>query len=264
MKKLPYVLTKLKILIAIPTYGRAGDVTSHEMFTDPVLVVHTSQLADYQKAYPNVQILEYTKPEGNIPRKKNFVLDWATEQKYDVVFFIDDDYHRFNGNGSGIPTTFDDPVDIYHAIETHAQLAIDAGTALFTFHNIPDIRRYAKNKPFELFTTFKRGNFGVILSTVNKKFALRFDERFILNEDIDLGLQALHDYRMILSDSRYAFQLKNKMGAKGGLAAVRHSDREKEYHDLLQRKWGALIDDGGRSWAKRLTNYTVKVLNPFS
>jgi hypothetical protein len=234
------------------------------MFDDPMLVVHTSEVEAYKQHHPTTKILEYTKPEGNIPRKKNFILDWAIEKKYDVVFFIDDDYMRFNSNGSGIPTTFTDPAVIYHVIETHAQMAIDIGTPLFTFHNIPDIRRYAKNKPFELFTTFKRGNFRIVLPKKKNDLALRFDERFILNEDVDLGLQALGEYRVIFSDSRFSFQLSNKMGAKGGLASVRHSEKQIEYHKLLQKKWGNLVADGGRSWAKRLTEYTIKVINPFS
>lgn len=259
MKCMKKNLTKIKILVAIPTFNRADSVSTLSIFPDGHLIVHSSQIDDYKQFYPQANIIEYTKPEGNIPRKKNFVLDKAKEMGYDAVFFIDDDYDMLYFNGSGKTKKITDPAHIYQVIESHAVLARDLNAPLFTFHNIPDIRRYAKNKPFTFFTTFKRGNFGVLVDS-----KLRFDERFVLNEDVDIGLQALLHYRKILSDDRYAFKLKKVMGSAGGLANFRNGEREREYLELLKQKWGYdRFKDNGRVWAKRLSNYSVSVVNPF-
>lgn len=253
-------LTNLKILVAIPSYKRASDVVTAKLFASPKIFVPPDQADEYRKHNNPDSIVEYPLPEGNLARKKNWILDYAKSLKYDVVFFIDDDYEMLYCNGSGMSRKISDPDAIYQVIESHAILARDAKSPLFTFHNIPDIRRYAKHSPISLFTTFKRGNFGVWLDS-----KLRFDERFVIHEDIDIGLQALMEYRIILSDNRYAFALANEMGATGGLAGVRTSEKQRLAVEALRSKWGAeLLKDKGRSWAERLKNYTVSVVNPFA
>lgn len=251
-------LTTLKLLIAIPSYKRAGEVTASEMFDDYRIFVPPDQADDYRAHHPKKFVVEYPLPEGNIPRKKNWMMKWARENKYEVIFFLDDDYKSMNCNGSGDSVKIIDKDHIIQVIESHAILARDANAPLFTFHNITDIRRYKKNKPFTLFTTFKRGNYGIWLDST-----LKFDDRFQLNEDVDLGLQALLSYRKILSDYRYSFAMKNVMGAKGGLSNFRNGEREKQFLELLRSKWGKHIAEKGRSWAERLSNYTVSTENPF-
>jgi len=255
-------LTNLKILIAIPSFNRFSNLRTIEMFPYAKVFVPPDQIERYRQNYPEVSFVEYTLPEANIARKKNFILDYAEKENYDGVFFIDDDYNALYCNGSGDTRKHPDLDFIYQTIETHLVLAMDLGVSLFTFHNIPDIKRYAKHSPFTFFTTFKRGNFGINLRAKHK---LRFDERFILNEDVDLGLQAILNDRIIISDNRFGFKLSNLMGDVGGLANTRGSEKEIVFKELLVSKWGeSLIKEDGKSWAKRLSGYTISVINPFN
>lgn len=252
-------LTKLKILIAIPSFGRPENVVSHHLFKEPVIFVHTSQIDQYKASIQDCRIEEYPLEEGNIARKKNYIIDWAKKNKYDVVYFIDDDYGSFIRLVNGTTERVDDVEYIYNVIERLAVMAMDMNSPLFAVHNVPDVRRYQRNKPFLLFSSFKRGNFGIAL----KQSKLRFDERFVLNEDIDIGLQAILNYRVTLIDNRFGFLLKAKMGAKGGLANVRTTNRETEYFQKLVNKWGRDRVTTGKSLAKRLANVSVSVVNPF-
>jgi hypothetical protein len=254
-------LTNLKILIAIPSYNRFTNLRTIEMFEDATVFVPPDQIAKYKENYPDVKFVEYTLPEGNIARKKNFIIEYARKNDYDTIFFIDDDYNALYANGSGDARKITDKDIIYQTIETHAVCAYDLDKTIFTFHNISDIKRYAKHSPMSFFSTFKRGNFGMNLKTTNQ---LHFDERFILNEDVGLGLQSLLYDRVIYSDNRFGFKLANVMGDKGGLANSRGSEKELVFKELLISKWGErLIKEDGNSWAKRLSKYSVTVNNPF-
>jgi hypothetical protein len=254
MKK-DYVRTKLKILIAIPTYHRVDNVTTIDLFDDPVLFVDSFELEAYKKKYPSVKIVEFKGGTG-IVEKRNAMLDYGRAEKYDAIWEIDDDFLGIVSFSSGFVERSFDKALIYQVIERMAVMARDCGTPLFITSQVADIRKYKRSEPFSLFATMKLGAHGLFLDN-----DLRYDNRISLKEDIDMCLQVLMDYRVLFQENRYSFICQPTMNTKGGCASYRTLENEKNSLDILRRKWGDTLFS--KSSSKRLSNCTINISNPF-
>lgn len=252
-----YAITTLKILVAIPTYKRAGNVPTLSLFDNPVLFVDTAELEQYRAEYPNATIVEYV-GEGGLTPKLEFILDYALEQGYDAVFKIDDDFEAMGYFAEGYTDRTQDRKRIYNVLERTVVNALDAGTPLFSFLQVADIRKYKGNMPFNLFATLKLGAYGIVLLPELK---VRFDRRFVMKQDIDFCLQTLMWYRLVWIENRYSFYCKPTMGTKGGVASYRTRDRELAMMELLRKKWGSEMF--GNSTSDRASIYTLNIVNPF-
>lgn len=248
-------LSSMKILYAIPTYKRAGDITSLNLFDEPILFVDTSEMKEYEKTYPEVKIVEHKGDKGLTP-KLNTILDYARKNKYDAVWKCDDDFLGMAYFAEGYTNRTSDKVHIKEVIENICRMAQDAGTPLFMSGQVADIRKYPKQSPFNMFATLKLGAYGLLLDN-----DLRFDERFILKQDIDMCMQVILNYRFVFIDERYSFYCKPTMGNKGGCASYRTREREKEVMNLLKKKWG--VEAFTNTVSKRVSVYTLNIANPF-
>lgn len=252
-----YATTKLKILIAIPTYKRAGNVPTLALFDpkDAFMFVDTQELDLYRKEHPTAQIVEYKGKAGLTP-KLNAILDYARKNKYDAVFKIDDDFEGMAYFADGYTQRIVEPDRIYQVIERMAVMAKDARTPLFVTLGIPDIRKYKRSEPFSLFSTLKIGAYGLLLDN-----DLRFDERMLMKQDIDMCLQVLLNYRFFIQENRYSFYYRPTMGNKGGVASYRTRDKEEQMMNILKNKWGEKMFRVGKS--DRTSIYTLNIANPF-
>lgn len=201
------------------------------------------------------KIVEYQGSQGLTP-KLNFILDYARKNKYDAVWKIDDDFEAMAFFADGYTQRIKDKQKIYQVIERMTVMARDAGTPLFSVLGIPDIRRYRRNDPFSLFATLKIGCYGLLLDN-----NLRFDERFVMKQDIDMCMQVLMTYRYVFIENRYSFYCKPTMNNKGGVASYRTREREEKMMELLKSKWGLDAFANGKS--KRASIYTLNIANPF-
>lgn len=252
-----HATTKLKILIAIPTYKRAGNVTTLNLFErdDAVLFVDTAELDAYKEAYPKAKIVEYTGSAGLTP-KLNFILAYARKKNYDAIFKIDDDFEAMCCYSEGFMDRITDPARVYQVIERMAVMARDANTPLFVTAPFADIRRYKRSEPFSLFGTLKIGAYGLLIDN-----NLSFDERFVMKQDIDMCLRVLLEYRFFIIENRYSFYFKPTMGNKGGVASYRTREKENLMMKLLRGKWGSTAFANGTS--DRASIYTLNINNPF-
>jgi hypothetical protein len=251
-------LTNLKILIAVPTYKRAGNVPTLDLFDEPVLFVDSFEMDAYRKAHPNATIVEYVGNPGLTP-KLNFILKYARENKYDAIIKVDDDFREMAYYGDGIATTYrgESRERIYQVCERLVVMAKDANIPLFSFLQIGDVRKFNPNSPFSLFATLKLGIYGMLVDN-----DLWFDERFKLKQDIDMCLQVLMKYRKVLIENRYSFHCKPTMGNPGGCSDYRNRPTEDKIMELLRSKWGSKSfndNDNGR-----VGIYTLNIKNPFS
>lgn len=219
-----FATTKLKILIAIPTYKRAGNVPTLALFDpqDAVLFVDTQELDLYKKEHPQAKIEEYRGDKGLTP-KLNAILDYAKKEKYDAVFKIDDDFEGMAYFADGFTQRLVEPERIYQVIERLAVMAKDAQTPLFVTLGVPDIRKYKRSEPFSLFSTLKIGAYGLLLDN-----DLRFDERMVMKQDIDMCLQVLLHYRFFVQENRYSFYYRPTMNNRGGGWRVIEPVKEKK------------------------------------
>lgn len=251
-------ITKLKILIAIPTYKRAGIVTTIDLFEkeDSIMFVDSLELKQYKNSYPSYNIVEYKGSQGLTP-KLNFILSYARKNGYDAIWKIDDDFTQLGYFGEGYSEPrITDKKRIYQVIERMAVMAKDIKSPLFVTAPLADIRRYSRNLPFSLFCTLKIGAYGLLIDN-----DLNFDERLVMKQDIDMCLQVLLNYRKLIVENRYSFYYKATMGSKGGVASYRTKEKETKMMDILRKKWG---DNAfANSTSDKLSIYTLNIQNPF-
>jgi hypothetical protein len=80
---------------------------------------------------------------------------------------------------------------------------------------------------------------------------LRFDERIVAKNDFDMAAQNAREHRMCLKNCRYTFCQKETFTGKGGQAAHRTSQTERDDVALLRRKWGDVFNAGGHSGTRK-------------
>lgn len=252
-----HATTNLKILIAIPTYKRSGNVPTLALFDpeDAHLFVDTGELDLYRKEHPNAKIVEYKGDKGLTP-KLNAILDYARKNGYDAIWKIDDDFEGMAYFADGYTQRILEPARIYQVIERMAVMAKDSGSPLFVTLGIPDIRKYKRSEPFSLFSTLKIGAYGLLVDN-----DLRFDERMVMKQDIDMCLQVLLNHRFFIQENRYSFYYRPTMNNKGGVASYRTRDKEMKMMELLRKKWGDTAFNNPNS--ERVSIYTLNVANPF-
>tara|TARA_R110002126_G_scaffold56553_3_gene151003 strand:- start:258 stop:686 length:429 start_codon:yes stop_codon:yes gene_type:complete len=75
--------------ILIPSYNRAGNVSTYHKIDDSIIVVPESQYKDYVKHYDKSRLFVIPdKLDGNVARKRNAILDNYPDKE---IFMIDDD-----------------------------------------------------------------------------------------------------------------------------------------------------------------------------
>jgi len=224
---------KEKYFVAIPTYKRAGKVHSLELFPKATLFCNFGELEEYKKHYPKVPIVECPEYVVGLTPKLNYIIEYCEEKKIKRLLKVDDDFTKFVSLIGGMHKPIDDLDVLDEVIERLFIMTEDAKSRLFTFAPTPDIRRYEATMPFRLFSSIKIGIYGLLIGD-----GYRFDERFILKQDIDCALDTVMRYRYFIVENRYSFAFKETMKSIGGCAEYRNTDREQEMIKLLRQKWG--------------------------
>lgn len=219
--------------IYIPTFKRAGKVSTHEIFEDAIIVCPESQLEDYKALYPNMQFLTCPDSiEGNIARKRNWIKRNCDK---DYFIMVDDDlkgFQKLEGNKQ-IKMTND---EIRSMIDNGFTMMEDLGTILWGMNVNTDPKCYMAYTPINMLSPIL-GPF-----TAQKKDKhIWYDERLSLKEDYDLSLQVLRKYHKVLRLNKYSYVTEHLTNAEGGCVDYRTMTREAEQNKLFQKKWGSKI-----------------------
>lgn len=226
------------MLIAIPSMGRAGKVTSVRVLGNAgdlaVIFCPESERAAYLEHH--AQVVGVPDRIKGITPTRNFILDYAQERGERWVVQTDDDAKHFtyfenDTKAPGIAVEDDRKLQI---IENMFEMTCDLGTNLFGFQVSYDPKFYREYSPFS-FTSVIVGNFMGIVED-----GQRFDERLKLKEDYDFSLQSLYKHRRILRFNKYAWAVEHHDTA-GGCKAYRGFDTESQAIKTLQAKWGRKI-----------------------
>lgn len=246
-------LTELKILVAIPSHLRAKNVSSLNLFPYGILFVADSQVEEYKQWNPDATIISHPDTVIGLTPKLNWIIQYAKDQKYDVLVKVDDDFKVCMSLQDGREVL--DEEEMYQLLESWSQMAIDSGSNLFTTMETADVRKYESAKPFSLFSGIRIGFYGIIL-----KHDQWFDERMVLKQDIDFALQSAYNFRHMWVDRRYSFIYKDTMGTSGGCADYRNSETEMKSIDTLKKKWGSYLFSESKN--ARVGKMTIGVRNP--
>ena len=228
----------MELLIAIPSKGRAGRVTSHKILGDAagdaVVFCPASERAAYAQQHANVVGV----PERfvGITATRNFILDFARERGLRFVIQTDDDakhFTYFEGDAKAPGLHVADNRKRALFVQGF-EMCVDLRTNLWGFQVSYDPKFYREYSPLS-FTSVIGGNFMGIVED-----GQRFDERLKLKEDYDFSLQSLYHKRRVLRFNKYAWAVEHH-DTPGGCKAYRGFDTETQAIKLLQAKWGSRI-----------------------
>lgn len=214
--------------IIIPTRGRAGDVKALRVFPTATLCVGDSEHDAYAAAYPGVDILTHPDDVVGLGKVRQWVNDHCTEE---VVCQVDDDVVRMVGLSDGYRVHYS-VEDVFSVVQSAAYCARGAGTTVFGFNPMPDVRKYTPLSPIA-FNKKVDGLLGLIGRDHHWMPELKMRD----DVDVDFCLTTLLRQRIIWCDQRYSFEHKRFSGP-GGNAVSRSREQDQYEIDLLHRKWG--------------------------
>lgn len=218
--------------LAVPSYGRAGRVTTDSVFQGVVVVVPESQAEEYA-AHPlegggRYEVMPDSH-EGNIARKRNWILDHLGDR----IVMADDDYAYLGMVEGGEQKRLDWP-SIAALLTNGFQMVEDLGTVQWGVNVQVDPRFYREYSPFSLLSPIL-GPFAAF-----DRCPLRYDEDLWLKEDYDLTLQVLRKYHRVLRFNKYHYSVDH-FRETGGIVGMRNMPEETRQLQRLQQKWGSEV-----------------------
>jgi hypothetical protein len=222
-------------LVVVPSYGRAGRVSTVDVFPSGVVVVPEKQAETYSALQELPEGWEIaTIPDshdGNIARKRNAILDLYPDRD---LLMLDDDYDYVGSWAEGEDRHLDHD-GIRHLISEGFRMVRELGTVLWGINVQVDRRFYREYTPISV-TNIVLGPFLGITS--ERRPDLRFDVDLWLKEDYDFALRVLHRYHRILRLNRYHYRVDHQ-SELGGVVANRNMVEERRQLFALQKRWGS-------------------------
>jgi hypothetical protein len=210
--------------IYIPSFGRAGKVTTTKFIPSAVVVCPESQAKEYKKHHDRIFTIP-TKRDGTVSKKRNAILDLTPEKK---IVMVDDDLKKI----FYIPTrqNFSEEMILFYC-EEGFRLCEEMGFFYFGFNwdaqplHLDMARLIRTNKFFYCFQ-------GVIKSEI------RCDEKLKKSDDIDFWLQhTMRDRGTVRFEHVHAkFLMGREVKTQaGGIKEKEQSGEEVKY---MLGKWG--------------------------
>lgn len=252
----------MKISVCCPSYKR-DEVKSFRFFGD-ILKVYVCE-TEYDRYIENNKEFEkcFVKVpygvQGNVARIRNYILN--DNKDADVCCIVDDDM-AYIGYYEGLELHKLKQDEILPFIEKYTTLCDDFGFKMWGVNLNSDPQCYREYTPFSTISVVL-GPFSCYL----KGNECRYDENLPLKEDYDMSLQNLNKYRGILRVNKYHYCCEQSTN-KGGCAAIRNIEREKEQLSMLIKKWGSrivkndLTDRSHSSGKKKKIDYNPVVSVP--
>lgn len=232
----------MKYQVFIISYKRAGGVTSDKVFRNAKIVVPESQYEEYSKyEYKNgCELLPIPDSgDGNIVKKRNYIMDHFSDMCDGNMAIVDDDYDYIGMTEKGKSIRLNlDQVD--NLLMNGFQMCRDLGTVMWGLNVQSDPKFYREYSPF----SFLAPCLGPFQAFCNNP--LRYDERVYLKEDYDMSLQVLQKYHKVLRFNKFYYKV-NHFDKPGGVVSYRTKQKEVDQLELMVKKWG-----------KRIVKYNLK------
>lgn len=226
----------MTVTVAIPSYKRAGNVRTRDLFPDGVVCVHEFEADEYREKTGGEIAVIPDALRGNMSKVRNWILDtfdgeWLVMVDDDLVQF---GYFERDPGDENTSLHAMRPEEIRDFIRNGFVMVEDVGAYLWGV-NLQYARRfYREYSPFS-FLSPVLGTFSCI-----RKNPLRYDERLYFNEDYDYALQHFRKYHKILRFVKYHY-IAGHLTDKGGCGSYRTVDQEKEQAEIMQGRWGRKV-----------------------
>lgn len=203
--------------IVTPSYKRAGEVKSHLVFGDKLIIAcHEFEAEKYEKSYKNKLLVIPDQVSGNMGRVRNYILDNIDCKK---IVMVDDDISRV-GYFENAARYELGKSKIQRFIKNGFGMAEALSIKLWGINLQDDLKFYREYNPIS-FLLPVLGTFSCII-----KSGIRYDERLGLNEDYDFFLQNIHKHKKVLRFNKYNYTAGH-LDEKGGCGAYRLLKEEK-------------------------------------
>lgn len=224
----------MKISVACPSYKRPDGMLTLRYLPAIRVYVDEGEEDAYKKRNPKAVIIPCRSGiQGNVSRIRNHILREELKTN-DAVCLMDDDlkgiFYWEDREEREMPTEM-----FPNFLEKYTRLAQEWGAFMWGVNLNQDKQVYREYTPFSTLSVVL-GPFSVFL----KGHGCEYDERITLKEDYDMCLQQLNKHRIVLRVNKFFYKAKQSE-QKGGCAAYRNMDREKDQLRLLQKKWGSMI-----------------------
>lgn len=218
--------------IVIPSRKRVRLLTERALtlFPGATVTVAASEMNDYRSIVPPERLVPHPDEVSGIAPIRQWVLDHFDDE---CIVFADDDVYQMISLVGYSYSKIASPATAWRVIENTANIAKEAGTAVFGFNQAFDVRKFVPMKPF-LINSWAGGVIGII----GRDF--RYDTSLRLRADIDFCLQVLLERRFTFIENRIAFVHK-RFGLTGGNAVNRSAERNRHELDYLRAKWGRYL-----------------------
>lgn len=240
------------MIVAIPSKGRAGKITSHRHVEDPILFVPETEGDAYVRAYPDNAVVAVPSSVRGITATRNWILDFAIECGDPYVTFVDDDVitvgwvKLYVDRGRPQKLT---PAEVSREFSVLHDLAEQMGFTVWGAATQAALRSVYPYRPL-IFRTY------VTASCMGMRAdrGIRFDESFPVKEDYELCLRMIRDEGGVLG-ARYFHWQNEHWGTEGGCKDYRTVEMEEAAIARLQERypgWVRAVQRGGSSFSVEL------------
>lgn len=219
--------------IYVPSWSRAGEVTTRKWLSDCILVVAESQAAEYRtREGGNILVVPDSIQGHGKLIVQNYILDHGYDDSQEIVMLDDDmEYVAYREKGKAFKLDED---GFLYFLTNGFRMCKELGAYLWGVNVQSDPMFYMEFAPFSL-TTPILGPF-----TCHIKNDLRYDEKAGLKEDYDFFLQHMKKHRKALRFDKYHYKVKH-FENDGGCMGQRALWKEQRDGEYLQNKWGKKI-----------------------
>lgn len=240
--------------IVIPSHKRADRVKTTRLVADAIICVAESQADQYREYNPDIEIVTHPDTVVGLPPK----LQWIY-QKFQNVFFLDDDLLEFRAVYRTQNLKIDDPLMVRDLIYKTAIEAKNAGCYLYGFSKDPNPLMYIAQEPIQL-TGFVIG----CATGIWHSDKLYWDCSMKMKGDVWISLLNAYYYRKCWKDMRYCFTAEETFKNSGGLTEHRNVEREKEMFDYLKEHFGdVVVEKKEMRLRKKRHPYEMTIKLPF-
>ncbi len=219
--------------ICCPSYKRSQTATTPKYITEAILYVKESEAKEYQKNFKN-EIISVPDGIDGITATRNYILE---HQKGNDILMLDDDLLEFFYFEKA------ERIDLRQSTENQREYAFKK---CFKIAHDLDIKVFGCDITGNLYSNhiFKpisiNQNINGTLLGITKQNKLKFDETFIVKEDIDFILRSWEQNRAVLKFSHFKFRTSH-WSNKGGCVEYRNDNIESEAIARLKKRYPNMI-----------------------
>jgi hypothetical protein len=231
--------------IYIPSYKRAGGVSTVKYITESLIVIPESQYREYRKHYAkNKLIVIDDSGDGTVSRKRNSILDLCDQ---DRLVMMDDDLKKIFWIDSRESIAEN---EFYDLLAEGFDICGKYGAGLFGF-NWDAQPIHLDGKPIT-FNKIFFNTFGIVKSEI------RFDENLLRADDVDFWAQhTIRDRKTVrFNFIKTEYEIKGK-NQKGGIDFKVETKKENLY---LQKKYPPGMIRLDENYQMRITRSPYKDL----